>query len=107
MDALKLPPERLKELRDFCLQADGSDRDLIEAAAFEASPDAVAGFIVQHVTSTDHPWRILKAQRIPIDRDNFRLRRAGFYFILNGKLGAPKKDPPPPCPDAGAGMGQG
>lgn len=105
MDALRLPAERLKELHDFCLQADGPDRDIIEAAASEASPDAVASYIVQHVTSTDHPWRILKAQRIPIDRDNFRLRRAAFYFILSEKLGTPQKSPPTPASDAGPGQG--
>lgn len=102
--SLKLPDERIKELREYCLQADGLDRDIIEAAAHEAAPDALAGYLIKHVTSTDYPWRALKAERIPCNRDTFHLRRARFYAILDRKLVALQKTPPTPCPAAG-GMG--
>ena len=101
--ALKLPVERVRELREFCLQSDGLDRDIVEAAAHEAAPDALADYLIKHVTSTDYPWRALRAERIPCNRDTFHLRRASFYAILDRKLVALQKIPPPPRPDAGSG----
>lgn len=100
--AYKLPAERIRELREYCLQADGLDRDIIEAAAYEAAPDALAGYLIKHVTSTDYPWRALRAENIPCNRDTFHLRRAQFYCILSRKLDAlhgaphPLEDTPAP-----------
>lgn len=93
--AYKLPDERVRQLREYCLQADGLARDIIEAAAYEAAPDALAGYLIKHVTSTDYPWRALKADNIPCNRDTFHLRRARFYCILSHKLDALQKDPTP------------
>lgn len=93
--AYALPPERVKELREYCLQADGLARDIIEAAAYEAAPDALAGYLIKHVTSTDYPWRALRAENVPCNRDTFHLRRARFYFILARKLDALQETPHP------------
>ena len=32
--AYKLPAERVRELREYCLQADGLARDIVETAAY-------------------------------------------------------------------------
>ena len=94
--AYKLPAERIQALREFCLLSDGLDRDIVEAAAYEAAPDALAGYLIKHVTSTDCPWRALKAENIPCNRDTFHLRRAKFFYILDRKLAAARKTPCPP-----------
>ena len=94
MAKYRLPPGRVRQIRVFCLLADRKERDMIESAADEACGDALAGWIVRHVTSTDSSWPQLEADNIPCGIDTFRVVRARFYFTLDKKMAALEKIPP-------------
>ncbi len=99
MNDVRLPKERIAALKAFCLNSAGLDRDIIEAAAYEASDEVMGGWIVRHVISTDWTWARMEANGIPCNQDSFRLYRARFFFRLNRKLEMIGKLPP--CGSAG------
>ena len=86
IDAVQIPKSRIEELKAFCLDSSRSERDIIEAAACEASDSVMGAWIVRHVTSTDWPWRSMEAAGVPCGADTFRVYRARFFFLLNRKL---------------------
>lgn len=89
MKRYRLPKERYRELRDFCLCSDLQDRILIEMAlstVFNDKPDALSVFIYKHVISTDYTWAKMEFLQIPCNQDTFRLYRAKFYFELDNIL---------------------
>lgn len=102
MNKYRLPNARTKDLRCWCLQSGPAGRAIIEAAANEACGDALARWIVRHVTSINADYARLKLDKIPVGVDMFRVYRARFYWLLDKKL------PPTPenIPQGGATAGQ-
>nr|WP_325300334.1 hypothetical protein [uncultured Dysosmobacter sp.] len=91
MAEYRLPTDRTKELRRWCLQSGAAGRPTIEAAANEACGDALARWIVRHVTTVNAGYERLKQDKIPVGVDMFRVYRARFFWLLDKKL--------PPTPE--------
>ena len=102
MAECRLPPDRTKELRRWCLRPGRGGRKIIEATANEACGDALARWIVRHVTSINADYARLKLDGIPVGVDMFRVYRARFYWLLDKKLTPTPKN----TPQGGATAGQ-
>ena len=84
MALYRLPAERYKELRQYCLNSSKNERIIIETALQNAfGDDGIAPYILKHVVSTDYRWSRLEAEQIPCSRDTFCLYRAKFYSELD------------------------
>ena len=92
---VRLPKEREKELREWCLRARGDDLELIRDVAFDATQDALSEWIVLSVTSVRWPWARLEANHRPCSQQTFRLYKMRFYYLLDKdlKMGHTKKTP--------------
>ena len=87
MDAVKLPPDRYRELRRFCLAANSeSAYQVIKSAAEEVTDDALAAYIAAHVTSKNHKITDMIGEGMPCNADTFRVYRARFFWRLDRKL---------------------
>ena len=84
MARYRLSHERYEALRQFCLMR--SHRDVVREAMMEACDDALADWLLLHVTSKAWKWAKLEANGIPCCQDTFRLYRARFYWCLNQRL---------------------
>lgn len=89
MDRYRLPKERYRELRAFCLNADSNEMNIIESAvsaAFDGKYDPLEYWMLSHITSPDFNWAKMEAMHIHCNRDTFRLRRARVYYELDKLL---------------------
>lgn len=92
----RLPHERMKELRAFCLSARGDDFELIRDVAEDTVNDALARWIILSVATDQWPWARCEANGIPCSRQTFRIYRMRFYWLLDRTLKqmGHKTDPP-------------
>lgn len=83
MQKYRLPPERYRQLRDFCLCAGREEHIYIEMALAETCSDNLSKWLYRHVASTDYGWLQMEADSLPCSRDTFRIYRAKFYWTLD------------------------
>lgn len=89
MNKYRLPKERYRQLRDFCLNADDNETEIIKSAvsaAFDGKYDPLEYWILAHITLPDYNWAKMESMYIHCNRDTFRLRRARAYYELDKLL---------------------
>ena len=86
MDLYRLPKDRYKELRQYCLCADRFDRMIIESAIADVTDEVVGQYILRHVVSTDCSVTAMIAAGMPCGADTFRVYRAKFFWLLDQRL---------------------
>ena len=87
MALYRLPAERYRELRQYCLNSGRNERLTIGTALCNAfGDDGIGKYIYLHVTSTDYKWEKLEAEQIPCCRHTFNIYRAKFYYELDKAL---------------------
>lgn len=87
MALYRLPVERYRELRQYCLNSGRNECLIIEKALHNAfGDDGIGKYIFLHVTSTDYKWGKLEEEMIPCSRHTFNIYRAKFYYELDKAL---------------------
>lgn len=86
MNLYRIPKDRYRELRQYCLCADRYDRMIIESAIADVTDEVLGSFILRHVLSTDCGISSLQADGLPCNADTFRIYRAKFFWLLDQRL---------------------
>lgn len=86
MERYRLPKQRYKELKEYCLMLSPEHQVLIEQALQMTTNDQLCRWLYKHITQNDYGWAKLEADGLPCGRDTFRVVRARFYWMLDGVL---------------------
>ena len=84
MEACRLPEDRYRELRRYCLAH--KDSPLISQVAYDAIGDELARYVIRHVTSRDYNMAKMEVDGLPCNRDTFRVYRARFFCELDKRI---------------------